>query len=98
MIAIFLLAIGAMLAFTFGVFIWNVTKRPDDEAQDDPNADPCELKIKLLKVKETLSTDSSNLTFCQRCNKHMARLYYNDKPTNEYQCLSCRKSITLIAR
>ena len=100
MIAILILVVVLVVAFLFGIFIWYATggDKPDEDPYD-PNAEPNDLKIKLLKIKDALSTDDSNLTFCSKCNKHMARLYYSDnKPTNEYQCLSCRRTVTLTIR
>lgn len=96
MFVICLLGVSVVVAFFSGIFIFKAfSEDKPDEDPYDTNAEPNDLKIKLLKIKDALSTDDSNFTFCRKCNKHMVRLYYNDKPLNEYQCLSCRKTITL---
>lgn len=68
------------------------------EPEPDPNRTPGPLKSTLLAMKESLRKDESNPIFCSSCNSYMLRLYAGDKPTNDYQCQHCQRTVSITAR
>jgi len=99
MIVIIIVFCTFALAFVAGMGIYTALGGgKQNETPSDPYREPGPFKTSLLKMKETFREDGNNFTYCSKCNKHMTPIYCEiGKPSHQYQCMSCRKIITITA-